>query len=81
MISSVLDWLALKEQVDAGRPMAPKWSVICFSLRQIRLEKELKSLLWKIDYSEIMIKRSDSGYSVTTEDNLGLATEIQVPTT
>lgn len=51
--------------------------LFCVSkIRQIRLEKELKSLLWKIDYSEIMIKRSDSGY-LMTEDNLGLATEIQ----
>lgn len=54
---------------------------ICFFLRQIRLEKELKSLLWKIDYSEIMIKRSDSGYSMAADDNLGLAMEIQVETT
>jgi len=45
------------------------------------LEKELKSLLWKIDYSEIMIKRSDSGYSMEADDNLGLAMEIQVETT
>ena len=50
-------------------------------LRQIRLEKELKSLLWKIDYSEIMIKRSDSSYSMAADDNLGLAMEIQVETT
>lgn len=51
-----------------------------FFLRQIRLEKELKSLLWKINYSEIMIKRSDSGYSMTTDDNLGFAKEIEVGT-
>ena len=53
-------------------------SDLYFFHRQIRLEKELKSLLWKIDYSEIMIKRSDSGYSMTADDNLGLEMEIQV---
>lgn len=52
----------------------------CFySLRQIRLEKELKSLLWKIDYAEIVLRRSDSGYSVTMDDNISKASEVEKP--
>ena len=37
-------------------------------LRQIRLEKELKSLLWKINYEEIALKRSHTGPAAFTDD-------------
>lgn len=37
-------------------------------LRQIRLEKELKSLLWKINYEEIALKRSHIGPAAFTDD-------------
>ena len=37
--------------------------------RQIRLEKKLKSLLWKIDFSEISFGRSDLDYFGTPMDD------------
>lgn len=37
-------------------------------IRQIRLEKELKSLLWKINYEEIALKRSHTGPAAFTDD-------------
>lgn len=39
-----------------------------FFCRQIRLERELKSLLWKIDYSEIVLGRSDLEYFGTQSE-------------
>lgn len=43
----------------------------------MRLEKELKSLLWKIEYSEIVLRRTDSGYSVTMDDGLAMENEVE----
>ncbi|XP_068761981.1 atrial natriuretic peptide receptor 1-like [Montipora capricornis] len=44
--------------------------LFCVSkIRQIRLEKKLKSLLWKIDFSEISFGRSDLDYFGTPMDD------------
>lgn len=48
----------------------------------MRLEKELKSLLWKIDYDEIVLKRSyASPVAITDGDNLELPRELEVQAT
>ncbi|PFX31878.1 Atrial natriuretic peptide receptor 1 [Stylophora pistillata] len=47
-------------------------------IRQIKLEKELKSLLWKINYDEIALKRPHTGPAVfTDDDNLDLIKDME----
>ena len=45
-----------------------KTAFIFVFCRQIRLERELKSLLWKIDYSEIVLGRSYLEYFGTQSE-------------